>query len=161
MHDRVLCSLSQSVPPIPFQCRLLSLLKFHALVVALYCTGWTIWLAVPHTLAGWKNIKSLLDESAFRDIVISIGSTYGLYIIASLLHAEPWHLFTSFLQCNAVSVMSSFVSMWLIFDCRYVTPAVFHHVSLPLLFWQLVELTLPSFSVLTIYSVGDYWCLCG
>ncbi|KAM0748706.1 glycosyltransferase family 2 protein [Meredithblackwellia eburnea MCA 4105] len=69
--------------------------------IALYCTAWTIWLAVPHTEAGWRNIKTLLAESAFRDIVISVGATYGMYLIASLLHAEPWHLFTSFIQCQS------------------------------------------------------------
>ncbi|KAI5474977.1 chitin synthase, glycosyltransferase family 2 protein [Pseudohyphozyma bogoriensis] len=66
--------------------------------ISLYCCAWTIWLAVPHTLAGWKEIKTLLEESAFRDIVISVGATYGLYIASSLLHAEPWHLFTCFIQ---------------------------------------------------------------
>lgn len=66
--------------------------------IALYCTAWTIYLSVPHTLAGWKDIKALFAVPGFRDIVISLGSTYFLYIFASLLHAEPWHLFTSFIQ---------------------------------------------------------------
>ncbi|KAJ3113394.1 Chitin synthase, class 2 [Phlyctochytrium bullatum] len=35
---------------------------------------------------------------AFRDIVISLLSTYGLYIFSSVLHLEPWHLFTCMLQ---------------------------------------------------------------
>lgn len=34
--------------------------------IALFCTGWTIYLAVPHTAAGWRDISSLLDQSAFR-----------------------------------------------------------------------------------------------
>jgi hypothetical protein len=34
--------------------------------IALYCTAWTIYLAVPHTAAGWRDISSLLDQSAFR-----------------------------------------------------------------------------------------------
>jgi len=73
---------------------------FFALIfgVGLYCAGWTIWLAVPHNFSGWKDIKTLLDESAFRDIVISLAATYGLYILSSLIHAEPWHMITSFVQ---------------------------------------------------------------
>lgn len=68
-------------------------------VLALYCIGWTIYLGVPHTVAGWKNFGNLIKtNSAVRDIVISLASTYLLYIAASLLHGEPWHLFTSFIQ---------------------------------------------------------------
>jgi chitin synthase len=30
--------------------------------------------------------------------VISLMATYGLYFIASFMHFEPWHMFTSFIQ---------------------------------------------------------------
>ncbi|KAM0788848.1 hypothetical protein ACM66B_002933 [Microbotryomycetes sp. NB124-2] len=66
--------------------------------IALYCTGWTIYLAVPHTLEGWKDIGALLKQSGFRDIVISIGATYGMYLLASVIHLDPWHLLTCFIQ---------------------------------------------------------------
>lgn len=33
-----------------------------------------------------------------RDLVISISATYGLYFIGSLMHFEPWHMITSFIQ---------------------------------------------------------------
>jgi len=45
--------------------------------------------------------KSFVDRLAtptFRNIVISLLSTYGLYIIGSLLHGQPWHMITSFVQ---------------------------------------------------------------
>ncbi|KAJ2795724.1 hypothetical protein H4S07_006406 [Coemansia furcata] len=45
-----------------------------------------------------KGVKSLLDDAKFRDIVISMASTYGLYFVASFLYFEPWHMFTSFVQ---------------------------------------------------------------
>ncbi|KAJ2683125.1 hypothetical protein IWW39_005673 [Coemansia spiralis] len=45
-----------------------------------------------------KGVKTLLEEEKFRDIVISMASTYGLYFVASFLYFEPWHMFTSFLQ---------------------------------------------------------------
>lgn len=42
---------------------------------------------------------SLIQTNAtFRDIVISLAATYGLYLIGSIIHGEPWHMFTSFLQ---------------------------------------------------------------
>jgi chitin synthase len=66
--------------------------------IALYCTVWTIYLAVPHTLQGWKQFDELLKQSGFRDIALSIASTYGLYILLSILHYDPWHLLTCFIQ---------------------------------------------------------------
>ncbi|KAJ2460239.1 hypothetical protein GGF42_000962 [Coemansia sp. RSA 2424] len=45
-----------------------------------------------------EGVKSLLDQEKFRDIVISMASTYGLYFVASFLYFEPWHMFTSFVQ---------------------------------------------------------------
>ncbi|KAL5495062.1 CHS2 [Sanghuangporus weigelae] len=68
-------------------------------IVTLWCAGWTVYLAVPHTLDGWKNFGALVQQNeTFRDIVISLAATYGLYFISSFMHFEPWHMFTSFLQ---------------------------------------------------------------
>lgn len=50
----------------------------------------------------------------FRNIVISIASTYALYIVSSLLHADPWHLFTSFVQY--MMLLPSFVSVLTIYS---------------------------------------------
>jgi len=67
-------------------------------VITLWCAGWTVYLAVPHTLAGWTDVQKLFSNETFRDIVISLAATYGLYFFASFIHLEPWHMFTSFLQ---------------------------------------------------------------
>lgn len=68
-------------------------------IITLWCAGYTVYMAVPHTAAGWKDFGHLITtNSAFRDIVISLAGTYGLYLIGSLIHFEPWHMFTSFLQ---------------------------------------------------------------
>jgi hypothetical protein len=37
-------------------------------------------------------------NKAFRELVISLAATYGLYFIGSFMHFEPWHMFTSFIQ---------------------------------------------------------------
>lgn len=44
-------------------------------------------------------LESLIaSNQAFREIVISLAATYGLYFFASFMHFEPWHMFTSFIQ---------------------------------------------------------------
>ncbi|KAF9029992.1 chitin synthase [Hymenopellis radicata] len=68
-------------------------------IITIWCAAWTVYLAVPHTAAGWSNFGQLLkDTPALQDIVISLAATYGLYFISSFMHFEPWHMFTSFLQ---------------------------------------------------------------
>ncbi|KAI0233008.1 hypothetical protein L0F63_004064, partial [Massospora cicadina] len=42
--------------------------------------------------------QSLLHNAPFRDIVISTVSTYGMYMLSSILFLDPWHMFTSFIQ---------------------------------------------------------------
>jgi cellulose synthase/poly-beta-1,6-N-acetylglucosamine synthase-like glycosyltransferase len=44
------------------------------------------------------NLMLLLSQPEFRSVVISLLATYGLYIIASVLYLDPWHMITSFLQ---------------------------------------------------------------
>jgi len=66
-------------------------------VVALWCAGYTVYAAAPKSVAAWEQFGHLLRTNpAFRDIVISLSATYGLYVFSSILHAEPWHLLTSF-----------------------------------------------------------------
>ncbi|KAJ1920657.1 hypothetical protein H4219_001216 [Mycoemilia scoparia] len=45
-----------------------------------------------------QGVKKLIELRTFRDIVISVISTYGIYFISSFLYFEPWHMFTSFIQ---------------------------------------------------------------
>ncbi len=66
--------------------------------IEFYCAGYTIWLAVPKTVAGWQDVDALMSNSVFVDIVISLGATYGLYLVGSILYLEPWHMLTSFIQ---------------------------------------------------------------
>lgn len=52
-------------------------------------------------LESWADpiaISLFLTNKVFRDIVVSVAATYGLYLLGSLIHFEPWHMFTSFLQ---------------------------------------------------------------
>ncbi|KAI8922159.1 chitin synthase-domain-containing protein [Powellomyces hirtus] len=65
----------------------------------LFMGGNTVYRGIPKTDEDWRNVgDKLINEPAFRDIIISLGSTYGLYLISSLLHLDPWHCITSMLQ---------------------------------------------------------------
>ncbi|KAF5385268.1 hypothetical protein D9615_001155 [Tricholomella constricta] len=68
-------------------------------IITTWCAGYTVYLAVPHTLDGWQNLPELIrTNKTLRDIVIALLATYGLYFISSFMHFEPWHMFTSFIQ---------------------------------------------------------------
>lgn len=56
-------------------------------------TAFTIYLNIPHTLDGWKHVVDLIETNkVFRQLVISVAATYGLYFIGSFMHLEPWHM---------------------------------------------------------------------
>jgi chitin synthase len=68
-------------------------------IITLWCAGFTVYLAVPHTEFGWEHIIQLIKTNAtLREIAISLIATYGLYWIGSIIHLEPWHMVTSFVQ---------------------------------------------------------------
>ncbi|CAG8497215.1 6814_t:CDS:2 [Funneliformis mosseae] len=74
-----------------------------ALIMAtmLYCAGYTVYLSLMDANIKFNSFSSLrnaLKDDEFRDIVISLSSTYGLYIFSSLIHGEPWHMITCLLQ---------------------------------------------------------------
>ncbi|KAG0200967.1 Chitin synthase, class 1 [Mortierella sp. GBA30] len=48
--------------------------------------------------SGQSTTALYFQNAMFRNTVISLGSTYGLYFFASFLFLEPWHMFHSFLQ---------------------------------------------------------------
>lgn len=45
-----------------------------------------------------SGITSVFQDQMFRNTVLSLASTYGLYFFASFLFLEPWHMFHSFIQ---------------------------------------------------------------
>ncbi|KAF6754281.1 chitin synthase 2 [Ephemerocybe angulata] len=68
-------------------------------IVTMWCAGYTVYLAVPHTVADWKNFPELFrTNKTLQDITIAVLATYGMYFISSFMHFEPWHMFTSFIQ---------------------------------------------------------------
>ncbi|PKK65679.1 glycosyltransferase family 2 protein [Rhizophagus irregularis] len=66
----------------------------------LYCAGYTVYLSIENVndFKSIASIKDALKSAEFRDVVISLASTYGLYFSSSLLHGEPWHMITCLVQ---------------------------------------------------------------
>ncbi|QLG74244.1 hypothetical protein HG535_0G01280 [Zygotorulaspora mrakii] len=48
--------------------------------------------------AGSITFRGLLMQETFRDMVVSLGSTYCLYWLSSIIYLQPWHMLTSFVQ---------------------------------------------------------------
>lgn len=55
------------------------------------------------------TVDTVFGNTIFRNIVLSLLATYGLYIISSLLALEPWHMSESCPQL--ISVIRADVSV--------------------------------------------------
>ncbi|KAJ3011050.1 Chitin synthase, class 2 [Thoreauomyces humboldtii] len=84
-------------------------------IMLFYC-GWDVYQSLPKK-DEWDSIHSvsqlIKQRPALKDIVLSLASTYGLYIIASCLYFEPWHMITSFVQY--LFLMPSFMNILMIY----------------------------------------------
>ncbi|KAI5811631.1 chitin synthase-domain-containing protein [Peziza echinospora] len=47
---------------------------------------------------GKLSLSSIFQNPLFLNLLVSLGSTYLLYFVASFMFFEPWHMFTSFAQ---------------------------------------------------------------
>lgn len=47
---------------------------------------------------GGFSISEIFKNQVFYTLIVSVMSTYGIWLIASLLMFDPWHMITSFLQ---------------------------------------------------------------
>jgi chitin synthase len=94
---------------------MVAIIAFSIIMVCmLYVAGYTVYLHVPRTSEEWKQIDNkLIHSSTFRNLVISLMSTYGLYLISSLLHLEPWHMITSFVQY--LLLLPAFVNILMVY----------------------------------------------
>ena len=70
------------------------------MIFMLFITGYSIALTLSSiTSTQLKNFPQLVRTNAnFRDIVLSTVATYGLYLTSSIIHLDPWHMFTSIVQ---------------------------------------------------------------
>ena len=49
-----------------------------------------------------KNTSFTLGDNVFTNLIVSTGSTMGLYFLMSFLYLDPWHMFTSSAQYFAL-----------------------------------------------------------
>jgi chitin synthase len=66
----------------------------------LLATGWIAYKGVSQEITEKHfSINNFINNKlTLWNIILSIASTYGIYIIASLLFLEPWHLLSSSVQ---------------------------------------------------------------
>lgn len=82
-----------------------AMLLFYAILMS-YTMFAAIFLSVKavQDFVKEKSFQEMVfHNSRFRDLVVSMASTYVLYFVASFLYFEPWHMFTSFLQYLLIS----------------------------------------------------------
>ncbi|KAI9312516.1 glycosyltransferase family 2 protein [Dichotomocladium elegans] len=81
----------------------------YALIMsyAIFASGWLVRQSAIRAMesSGWgeasnsvSKLGALLNQSEVRSIIVSTATTYGLYLSASVLYLDPWHMITSFIQ---------------------------------------------------------------
>jgi len=84
------------------------------MIVMLYSAGFTVYLQMPQTPDDWALVgDKIVSVPTFRNIVISLASTYGLYFLSSFMHLEPWHMFTCFFQY--MLLLPAFVNILMVY----------------------------------------------
>lgn len=70
----------------------------------LFCSSWLIYKGIQlaaekynWTLDTTTNFQIAMSDPGLRNMVISLSSTYGIYLVSSCLHRQPFHMVTSFL----------------------------------------------------------------
>jgi len=69
------------------------------MVYMTFCAIWMTKLGIQTAMAaGATSFGALMGDETFRNVILSLASTYGLYLVGSVIYFEPWHMFTSFAQ---------------------------------------------------------------
>ncbi|KAG0181734.1 Chitin synthase, class 2 [Apophysomyces sp. BC1021] len=77
-------------------------LSYKSILKAMHVVGWD-----EHNVLG--NLTIMLHQPGFRNVIVSMVSTYGLYIFSSLLYFDPWHMITSF--CQYLLLLPTYVNI--------------------------------------------------
>lgn len=79
------------------------------MIYMLFASGWLVYKGVSIQLNALNEsnkisglnvntTSAIMNNPAFRNIILSIVATYGIYFLASFLFFEPFHMFTSLAQ---------------------------------------------------------------
>ncbi|KAL1926303.1 hypothetical protein VTP01DRAFT_6000 [Rhizomucor pusillus] len=70
----------------------------------LFASSWLVYKGIEFAKQDIKwtsdssvNLVLALENPGLRNMLVSVMATYGLYLVSSLLYAQPWHMVTSFL----------------------------------------------------------------
>lgn len=70
----------------------------------LFCASWLIYKGIQSAAEKYQwaydtttNFGIAMSDPGLRNMVVSLSSTYGIYLVSSCLHRQPFHMFTSFL----------------------------------------------------------------
>ncbi|KAI0811548.1 glycosyltransferase family 2 protein [Xylaria sp. FL0064] len=75
-------------------------------IIMIYLTFAAVFIsvvAVQQQLKTGFSVSDIFQNRVFFSLVVSLLSTYGLWVIASLLMFDPWHILTSFVQYLALT----------------------------------------------------------
>lgn len=75
-------------------------------VLMIYMIFATVWITVVGVQSAVNrpgiSFGSLLSDRLFLNIIVSLLSTFALYLVASLLFLDPWHMFTRYVTSSAL-----------------------------------------------------------
>ncbi|KAF9913231.1 Chitin synthase, class 1 [Lobosporangium transversale] len=75
-----------------------------------FCAIWLTRLGIQRAVeAGATSFSAMMGDSTFRTVILSLLSTYGLYLFSSIIYFDPWHMVTSFAQY--LCMMPSYVNV--------------------------------------------------
>jgi chitin synthase len=81
---------------------LFSFLMLLMLIMGVFAIKTQIDIYNRELVAGTRTVSNtfryLTENQEFRNMVISLSATYVLYLFSSILHLDPWHIFTSMFQ---------------------------------------------------------------
>lgn len=77
----------------------MSSMVLYAIIMA-YTTICSCYIVIKSFSGGVGNQKTeiKLGDNIFTNLIVSTGSTIGVYFVMSFLYLDPWHMFTSSLQ---------------------------------------------------------------
>lgn len=69
-------------------------------VIMAYTTFCATYIVIKSLTGGVETEKTdfTLGDNLFTNLIISVGSTMGVYFLMSFLYLDPWHMFTSSAQ---------------------------------------------------------------
>ncbi|KAI8918814.1 chitin synthase-domain-containing protein [Entophlyctis helioformis] len=96
----------------------LSVMFSLIMCLMLYLGGYTIYTAVidfkDRDDSKQTFIEYFRSTTVFRDLVVSVLSTYGLYFVSSVIHLDPWHCITSMVQY--LLILPTYVNIFMIYS---------------------------------------------